>query len=203
MNTGFVVLSIFAGFICGSIPFGYLAGVLNRLDVRRHGSGNIGFTNVARILGLGWALPVLILDIAKGILPVIFAQSVGLLPVLVGLGAVLGHIFSPWLKFNGGKGVATTIGVAALLCPRSLFAALGLFLCILLITGYVSVSSISFAFILPVLTLIFYRTNSSLLLFTAILTVVIIYRHIPNLKRLLSRTEPKFGLWQRVFSKRV
>ncbi len=198
-----MALAFFIGFLCGSVPFGYLAGAVNRIDIRRYGSGNIGFTNVQRVLGLKWAAPVLLLDIAKGVLPVIFARSLNLLPVIVGTGAVLGHIFSPWLKFNGGKGVATTIGVAAVLCPRSLLWSLLLFFIILLITGYVSLSSISLALTLPLMTHLLYPHNPSLLLFTLILTIVIIYRHIPNIRRLLAKSEPKFGLWLKLFGKSV
>ncbi len=198
-----MVWAFLIGFLCGSVPFGYLAGAVNRIDIRRYGSGNIGFTNVQRVLGLKWSIPVLVLDIAKGVLPVIFARSFNLLPVIVGTGAVLGHIFSPWLKFNGGKGVATFIGVATVLCPRSLFWSLLLFLIILLITGYVSLSSISLALTLPLMNLIFYRDNLPLILSTFIITTVIILRHNGNIRRLLSKTEPKFGLWLKLFGKSV
>jgi len=203
VNAGPMVWAFLIGFLCGSVPFGYLAGAVNRIDIRRYGSGNIGFTNVQRVLGLKWSIPVLVLDIAKGVLPVIFARSFNLLPVIVGTGAVLGHIFSPWLKFNGGKGVATFIGVATVLCPRSLFWSLLLFLIILLITGYVSLSSISLALTLPLMNLIFYRDNLPLILSTFIITTVIILRHNGNIRRLLSKTEPKFGLWLKLFGKSV
>jgi glycerol-3-phosphate acyltransferase PlsY len=198
VNPVLAALGFLIGFLCGSVPFGYLAGVINQIDIRKHGSGNIGFTNVQRILGLKWALPVLVLDSAKGVLPVIFARSFNLVPLTVGIGAVLGHIFTPWLKFNG---VATTIGVAALLCPRSLLWSLLLFLIILFITGYVSLASISLALALPVMTFFFYRAQLSLLLFTIVIAIIIIYRHISNIRRLLSHREPKFGLWLRVFGK--
>ncbi|MEO0067979.1 MAG: glycerol-3-phosphate 1-O-acyltransferase PlsY [candidate division WOR-3 bacterium] len=201
MNAGRIILSIFIGFLFGSIPFGYLAGLINHIDIRKKGSGNIGFTNVQRILGLKWAVPVLILDIAKGIVPVIFAQSFGLLAPLVGLGAILGHIFSPYLKFNGGKGVATSIGVAAVICPRSLLPSVLVLLLILLITGFVSLSSLCFSLSLPVFTLIFYQGNLLLLVFALCITILIFIRHLPNINRLINRTEPKFGLWLKLFSK--
>ncbi|MEO0050593.1 MAG: glycerol-3-phosphate 1-O-acyltransferase PlsY [candidate division WOR-3 bacterium] len=201
MNAGRIILSIFIGFLFGSIPFGYLAGLINRIDIRKKGSGNIGFTNVQRILGLKWAVPVLILDIAKGIVPVIFAQSFRLLAPLVGLGAILGHIFTPYLKFNGGKGVATSIGVAAIICPRSLLPSVLVLLLILLITGFVSLSSLCFSLSLPVFTLIFYQGNLLLLVFALCITILIFIRHLPNINRLINRTEPKFGLWLKLFSK--
>ncbi len=201
MNAGLVVFSLFAGFVCGSIPFGYLAGLINHLDIRKKGSGNIGFTNVQRILGWKWAVPVLILDIAKGVVPVVFARGFGLLPAAVGLGAILGHTFTPYLKFSGGKGVATSIGVAAVLCPRSLFPSVFVLLLILLITGFVSLSSLGFSLSLPLLTLIFYQGNPILLIFTLCITILLIIRHIPNIKRLLTGSEPRFGLWLKLFAK--
>lgn len=191
--------SLLTGFVFGSIPFGYLAGRLNRIDIRKHGSGNIGFTNVQRVLGLGWAVPVLVLDLAKGIVPVLLADQLGLLPELVGLGAIAGHIFCPWLRFNGGKGVATTMGVTAVLCPRAFVPALAVFLVVLLIFGFVSLSSISFALTLPVLTRLFYRFDWTLLMFTLFTGMLIIIRHVPNIRRLTAGKEPKFELWRKLF----
>lgn len=201
MNIGQVIISLLFGFLPGSIPFGYLAGLLNKMDIRKAGSGNIGFTNVQRTLGWRWALPVFILDISKGLLPVAFASRLELIPALVGFGAVAGHIFTPWLRFQGGKGVATLIGVSALLCPRSLLIALTAFLVILLLLGFVSVSSISLALTLPVFTRIFYPNSFTLFLFTLGTGVIVILRHIPNIRRLTERTEPKFGPWQKIFER--
>ena len=133
------ISSLLVGAAFGSIPFGYIAGRLKRIDIRRHGSGNIGFTNVQRTMGWAWAVPVLLLDVAKGLVPTALARGFGLVPPLVGIGAVLGHVFSPWLGFKGGKGVATTIGVAALLCPRSLLVGLRVYLVALAATGIISV----------------------------------------------------------------
>jgi glycerol-3-phosphate acyltransferase PlsY len=195
------VLSVVAGAALGSIPFGYVAGRLNHIDIRTKGSGNIGFTNVQRTLGWVWAVPVLVLDIAKGMVPVALAGRLGLVPPLVGLGAVLGHVFTPWLRFNGGKGVATTIGVAALLCPRSLLAGLGLYLAVLLATGFISVSSLVLAASLPGLTAAFYPHDRALLLFTIGVGAVIVVRHHANLRRLADGTEPRLGLWLRLFRK--
>ncbi len=199
MNPTQIFLSLIGGFLPGSIPFGHLAGLINRIDVRKTGSGNIGFTNVYRVLGWKWALPVLILDITKGLLPVAFASSLGLLPALVGLGAVTGHIFTPWLKLQGGKGVATTIGVTAILCPRSFIAGIGVYLLILLLSGFISLSSLIFALTLPFLTWLFYPQNPLLLTFTIGIGIIIVIRHIANIRRLLNGTEPKFGLWQKLF----
>ena len=101
------IWSLLAGAAFGSVPFGHIAGRLNGIDIRRHGSGNIGFTNVQRTIGWAWAVPVLLLDVTKGLVPTAIARSFGLVPPLVGIGAILGHVFCPWLGFKGGKGVAT------------------------------------------------------------------------------------------------
>ncbi len=192
------ILSLLAGFIPGSVPFGYLAGRMRGIDIRRRGSGNIGFTNVYRTLGPWWAVPVLVFDVLKGIIPVALARPLGLVPALVGVGAVLGHVFTPWLGFNGGKGVATTIGVSALVCPRSLTAALGVYAVVLLLFGFISLSSLVFGAALPLLTALFYR-EPPLVVFAAAVAAVIIFRHRSNIARLVRGAEPRFGPWLRVF----
>jgi acyl phosphate:glycerol-3-phosphate acyltransferase len=195
------LLSLLAGAACGSVPFGYFAGRLKGIDIRRHGSGNIGFTNVQRTIGWAWAVPVLLFDAGKGLLPTVFAGPLGLTPALVGLGAILGHVFCPWLGFNGGKGVATTIGVTAILCPKGLLAGLGIYLAVLAITGFVSLSSLSFACVLPVLTALIYRHDASLLIVTSAVAAVIVLRHAANVKRLAAGTEPRLGLWLKLSRK--
>ena len=193
--------SLLVGAAFGSVPFGYIAGRLNRIDIRKRGSGNIGFTNVQRTIGWAWAVPVLLLDIAKGLVPTAIAHGVGLVPPLVGIGAILGHVFCPWLEFKGGKGVATTVGVAVFLCPRSLLAGLGVYLVVLAATGFVSVSSLSLAVALPMLTAMFYRNSALLLVFAAGVGLIIICRHISNMRRLAAGTEPRLGLWLKLFRK--
>jgi len=195
------VLSLLVGAAFGSIPFGYVAGRLNGIDIRQHGSGNIGFTNVQRTMGWTWALPVLLLDAAKGLAPTAMSHGFGLIPPLVGIGAVLGHVFCPWLEFKGGKGVATTIGVAAFLCPRALIAGLGIYLVLLAATGFVSVSSLAFAVALPALTALFYRGGGLLLLFAVGVGAIIVVRHVSNMRRLAAATEPRLGLWLRLFKR--
>jgi hypothetical protein len=114
-----LLTAIVGGFLCGSIPFGYWAGKLKGLDIRQHGSGNIGATNVIRVCGKGIGIPVFILDMLKGWLPTWYAgvhlaagtSSGTTLAVLAGFAAILGHTFTPWLGFKGGKGVATATGV--------------------------------------------------------------------------------------------
>lgn len=184
------------------MPFGYLAGRFRGFDIRRQGSGNIGFTNVQRTMGWGWAVPVLLFDVAKGIVPVALATRLGLLPALVGLGAVCGHVFCPWLGLHGGKGVATTIGVSAFVCPRSLLVGLGTYLVVLIATGFVSVSSLAFALMLPPLTALLYRNDPWLLAFTIGLSLIILLRHRANIERLTHGTEPRLALWIRLFRRR-
>ena len=193
--------SLLFGAAFGSIPFGYVAGRVRGIDIRRHGSGNIGFTNVQRTIGWAWAVPVLLLDAAKGLIPAAVAQGFGLIPPLVGIGAILGHVFCPWLGFNGGKGVATTIGTAAFLCPRSLLAGLGIYVIVLAATGFVSVSSLAFAAALPMLTALFYRGGVLLLVFAVVVAAVIVARHAYNIRRLADGAEPRLGLWLKLFKK--
>jgi glycerol-3-phosphate acyltransferase PlsY len=195
------VASLLVGAAFGSVPFGYIAGRLNGIDIRRHGSGNIGFTNVQRTIGWTWAVPVLLLDVAKGLAPTAFASDFGLIPPLVGFGAILGHVFCPWLGFKGGKGVATTVGVAAFLCPRSLLLGLGIFVIVLAATGFISASSLALAAALPLLTALLYGVNTYLLIFATGVALVVVYRHASNMRRLAAGTEPRLGLWLKLFRK--
>lgn len=199
MTPSSIALSLLFGFACGSIPFGYIAGQLRATDVRVHGSGNIGFTNVLRTLGWAWALPVLILDAAKGLIPALLAGRIGLVPPLVGFAAVAGHVFTPWLGFRGGKGVATAIGVTAILCPRALLAGLAVYLIALIGSGFISLSSLAFALLLPFLVLLLYPGQLPLFVFCLGLSVIIIIRHRANIERLSRGAEPRLGLWLRLF----
>lgn len=183
--------SFFFGFVLGAIPFGYLIARIKGIDIRKYGSGNIGFTNVQRILGFRFALPVFILDFTKGLLPTLFANRLELIPVLVGIGAILGHIFTPSLKFRGGKGVATTFGVALILTPISFVPSIVLFVIVLFAFSYVSLASITFAIALPILTTILVN-NWSLLLFSFLSGGLLILTHRSNIRRLLRKEETKF-----------
>jgi len=149
-----------AGYLIGGVPFGYVMARLRGIDVREVGSGNIGATNVGRALGRGWGLLALALDIAKGMLPVLFlapalARWVGAADreyalTAMGLGAILGHIFTPYLRFRGGKGVATSVGVFAALTHYWIALPLVVYVIIKKLTGYVSAGSIALAVLLPV-----------------------------------------------------
>uniref|UniRef100_A0A7C6A922 Glycerol-3-phosphate acyltransferase n=1 Tax=candidate division WOR-3 bacterium TaxID=2052148 RepID=A0A7C6A922_UNCW3 len=186
-------VSFFFGFILGAIPFGYLMGRIKKIDIRRYGSGNIGFTNVNRVLGFWFALPVLLFDFAKGFLPTLFASRLELLPTWVGTGALFGHIFSPFLKFRGGKGVATLFGVALALTPVSFVLSIGLFAIILFAFSYVSLASISFALALPIITFIL-NDNQTIFFFTLLFGIMLILTHRSNIRRLVKKQEAKFSI---------
>jgi len=193
-NLSIYFASFLLGFICGSIPFGYIIARLKKVDITQIGSKNIGSTNVYRTFGLVYAIPVLILDLAKGFLPVFFASVFGLIPVVVGLGAILGHIFTPWLSFRGGKGVATTIGVMSALMPLALLCGIGIFMATLLIFSYISLASMSFAVSLPIFAVSLYRSDRFLLILSLIIALLILVRHKDNIKRIGNRTEPRISL---------
>lgn len=199
-NSNFLVYfaSLIIGYLIGSIPFGFLISRLKRIDIRNYGSKNIGFTNVYRTLGPLYAIPVLILDVAKGFLPTYFASNLELIPSIVGLGTILGHIFTPFLHFKGGKGVATTIGALLALTPIVLLVGIGIFTVVLAIFSYVSLASICFAISLPITALFFYPKDLKLLLGIIIISLLIIVSHRSNLIRLFNKTEPKFSLRKKI-----
>ncbi|MCX8014793.1 MAG: glycerol-3-phosphate 1-O-acyltransferase PlsY [candidate division WOR-3 bacterium] len=182
------------GFIMGSIPFGYLIARIRKIDIRNYGSKNIGFTNVYRTLGAVYAVPVLILDVAKGFLPTFWGSKLGLTAELIGLSAILGHIFTPWLLFKGGKGVATTIGVLSALAIKVLGAGILVYIIILLAFSYVSLSSLFFAISLPIFTWLFYPQQKLLIGIMILISIVIIIRHKDNITRLIKKEEPRFSL---------
>lgn len=191
----------------GSIPFGYLAGRINGIDIRAHGSFNIGATNVLRVLGKRWGFAVFFVDALKGFAAVRFAafivaEHVGVVehPEVYGLIAaaacVAGHSFPVWLHFKGGKGVATSAGAILGIMP---IAAIAIFLVWLLVfqtTRYVSLASITAACALPVVVafLIWLRVTHglTLLFFSLVMTVIVLWRHRSNFSRLLHGTEQRF-----------
>jgi glycerol-3-phosphate acyltransferase PlsY len=187
-------ISVIFGFLIGSIPFGYIIARIKGIDIRNYGSKNIGFNNVNRVLGLFFGIPVLILDIAKGFLPVFFSNQLGMVGALVGLGAILGHSVTPWLGFRGGKSVATTIGVMLALIPIALACGIGVFIIFTLIFSYISLASIALAVSLPIWVLILYRGEILIVVLTAVVAVLIIIRHKDNIKRIIKKTEPKIML---------
>lgn len=183
------------GYLLGSIPTGFVLGARAGVDVRKSGSGNVGATNVARVLGKRQGIYTLIADAAKGWLPVAVALHLGLatpIAALVGTAAFLGHLFPVFLHFKGGKGVATALGVFTALAPLGTLVLVALFAAIMLFSRTVSLSSIIAAAAAPAVFWCFsYAT--AVVAAGAVLAAMIIVRHRSNIQRLLAGTEPKFG----------
>jgi glycerol-3-phosphate acyltransferase PlsY len=181
----------------GAIPTSYIAGRLGRgLDLRQHGSRNLGATNVYRVLGWRYAVPVGVIDVAKGALPVaLLGRSPGApawLPLALGIAAVMGHMFSPFVGFKGGKGVATAAGVFVALAPVAIAISAAIWWLVLWLSGYVSLSSLVASVLLPVgvrLT----EPDASYTLYAGItLASLIVVSHRANIRRLFAGTEHKF-----------
>jgi glycerol-3-phosphate acyltransferase PlsY len=203
MSLSLIVISV--AYLLGSIPFGFLLVLLvNKEDIRAKGSGNIGATNVLRSGAKGLGVLTFLLDGAKGYAAVAVAdflsrnQSPPVLhnqAILAGLFVILGHIFPVWLRFKGGKGVATAFGVFLALCPWAALLALGIWLVILLLTRYVSLASILAAVALPFLTLWLspgrYGYTSGAVVFVCCWIVIV--KHRQNIQRLMHGTEHGFG----------
>lgn len=186
------ILGFVMAYLIGSIPFGM---ILTRLsgagDLRRIGSGNIGATNVLRTGRKSLALATLLLDALKGALPVWFAGAFfgPDMAVVAGLGAVLGHCFPVWLKFNGGKGIATAAGVVLTLTPLVGLLALALFIALVYLTRYVSLGSVVAAVLTAPLAYIFGHVQASELYL--LLGLISIVKHHTNIRRLFAGTESK------------
>ena len=188
-------------YLLGSIPFGLiLVRVVRGEDVRLTGSGNIGATNVARSGGVKLGIATLVLDALKGYLAVLIASTVshrnaaielGLAASLAALFAILGHVFPVWLKFRGGKGVATAVGAFVGLAPRAVLVVLAVFIVIVLISRYVSLGSIVASAVFPLLAFFLYRAEASPAAIAVMLaaSLLIILKHKANIKRLLDGTE--------------
>jgi acyl phosphate:glycerol-3-phosphate acyltransferase len=198
------LLIISVCYLLGSIPFGYLAGKIAGMDVRQHGSGNIGATNVLRTLGWKYGYLVFLADVVKGFVAVRFALFLGnfwtgapyRLGVLAAICAVAGHSFPVWLGFRGGKGVATSAGAYLGLVPGASLVAVVVWVIFFLTFRFVSVASVAAAIALPIAVCFFvpaYADGRVLLLcFSAALAVLVTVRHRANLGRLLQGTEPRF-----------
>jgi acyl phosphate:glycerol-3-phosphate acyltransferase len=188
------IIAIFS-YLIGSIPAGYIVGRLAGLDVRKSGSGNIGATNVARVAGKGRGLLTLLADSAKGFIPAIIAQQMAFdhtAVALIATAAFLGHLYPVFLRFQGGKGVATAFGVLLALAPMATLVSLAVFTAVILSSRTVSLSSIAAAIAAPI-ALWFLSYPLPLIVMSALFAVMIILRHRENIRRLLSGTEPRFG----------
>ncbi len=192
------LLLLYAGlaFLFGSIPFGFLLARLKKVDIRKQGSGNIGATNVYRTLGVGLGLLTLALDFVKGFLPAYLIRQVPQFHeeyygILIGTCAVIGHMFSPALAFKGGRGVATGLGVVLAVTPPVAGIALLLWLPLLLLTRYMSLSCLIGAWSTPISAYAFSYGREVVLLYLLISTLIT-YKHLPNIHRLLQGTEHRF-----------
>jgi len=186
------VLLLFSFYLLGSIPFGVLFAKMKGVDPRKGGSGNIGATNVMRTAGKTMGLLTLISDLLKGGIPAFVGKSLygpewGF---LFGLSAFFGHLFPVFLKFKGGKGVATATGLYLVLTPLPLVLSLGVFVVVLLITRRVSLGSISGALSIPCF-LYLNNEKQSLFYLALLLSSFIIIRHFSNIKRLIAGREPR------------
>jgi acyl phosphate:glycerol-3-phosphate acyltransferase len=187
------VLCIIA-FLTGSIPFGVVLAKLQKVDIRAQGSGNIGATNVARVMGKKAGLLTLLGDLIKGLVIVAVAQSIyekETSVALAGLMVFLGHLYSVFLKFKGGKGVATSLGLFSFIMPWATLGAVGIFSASLWISNTVSLSSIIAAIFLPLFA-IYFKLPLPYIYLAVIIGLFTLQRHYGNVIRLIDGTEPKF-----------
>lgn len=191
-------------YLIGAIPFAYImVKLIKKTDLRNVGSGNVGTTNAMRVLGWKLGLVVFLLDFLKGFIAVGLVSGIfgsltlidsapNLIRIIAGVCAICGHVWTVFLKFKGGKGVATSAGVFAFLIPIPFLLTFAVFILVMSISRIVSLSSISAASAFPILTFIF-KQDLDLKIFTIFLAVLIILTHIPNLKRLINGTEKRLS----------
>ena len=200
-------LGFAAAYVIGSIPTAYIFGrVIKGIDIREHGSGNIGATNVFRVIGKAPGIIVLIIDALKGLICVTYLASgfLYLAPVtrpelyriLVGLSAIAGHNWMLFLKFKGGKGVAASAGVAIGLIPKIFWLGFLVWLITFFITGFVSLASIIAIISVPIFTLAF-GEPAEIVIFMCLLCLIIIYKHKPNIRRLARGEEKRIPFFKK------
>ena len=199
------ILTALGAYLLGSIPTGFLVARVHGVDIRTMGSKNMGATNVFRVLGKGSGILVLLVDALKGWGAISFTRYVilphyfygggpheAVAPIVAGLFAILGHIYPCWLKFKGGKGIATSSGVMIALVPVALLISLAMWLLAFGTTRYVSVASITGAVVLPVAT--WFTTHDLMLtIITSLVAALAIYKHKGNIQRLKNGTENRFN----------
>lgn len=193
-----VVIALVGSYLVGAIPTSYLVGRLFRgIDLREHGSRNLGATNLYRVLGWRYAVPVGLFDVAKGALPVLILGPLGpaggLFPLACGITAVLGHVFSIFVGFRGGKGVATGAGVVLAVAPGAVAVAFAVWAVLVYATGYVSVGSICGAVAYPVAVYLLHADQRPYIGVHIGLATAIVWFHRANIRRLLNGTENRFG----------
>lgn len=199
----FTILCVIGAYLIGSIPSSlWLGKLFCGIDVRDYGSGNAGATNTFRVLGKWIGFPVLFIDVIKGYLPVFLVTVVSTFDagsvemvnhqLIAGIAAVLGHVFPVYAGFRGGKGIATLLGVLLAVHLQASLVSLGIFTVMFLLTGYVSLGSLSAAFLFPVvMVLIFKEQTPSLVYFSLSIAVIVLLTHQKNIERLLRREENK------------
>jgi len=208
MIVSLLSISLIGAYLIGSIPFAYVySKVIKKIDIRHYGSGNIGATNTLRVLGPRAGFIVLTLDILKGFIPVRLVMlflatsqitgTLDWLPVLIGIFSILGHSFTIFLSFKGGKGVATSAGVFIALCPVAFMGAIFIFCLIVAISKYVSLGSILASITILIANIINNGINMYIKGFTIVVVGFIIYTHKENIKRLINKTENKISFQKR------
>lgn len=190
-----VILAVTAAYLLGSIPFAFLLARRRGIDLRQSGSGNVGAANVLRTSGVTPAVLAMTLDGLKGMLAVLIAERVSAAPaapVAAGLASMLGHVYPVWLRFRGGKGVATAAGAFTMLAPAALAAAAAVFVLTVIATRMISAGSLSAAVTLAIAAVLM---NSSPLVIAgaALAAAIIVYCHRGNLARLMAGTERRVG----------
>jgi acyl phosphate:glycerol-3-phosphate acyltransferase len=209
VETWSYIATAVVAYLLGSIPTGYLVARSRGIDIRTVGSGNIGATNVFRILGKPAGIFVLLVDALKGFVscvfvgPLIFravggelengSQAHEYLKIVGAFLSILGHNYTCWLKFKGGKGIATSAGAALGLLPLALAVAAGTWIVLFAATRYVSVASIGAAFVLPFGAWLVARSSLRLIVVAAVIGALAIYKHRSNIQRLMNGTENRFG----------
>jgi glycerol-3-phosphate acyltransferase PlsY len=203
MNIIYIILLVLAGYLLGSISTAVWAGKLfHGIDIREHGSGNAGATNTIRVLGWATGIPVMLIDVGKGwlaaSLPIFFhladkgSNTLISLQIIVGVAAILGHLFPLFTGFRGGKGVGTTVGILLALHPLLTLSCLGVFLAMFIITGIVSVSSMSFGLAFPLFLFTLFHTDSIVFkVFSVIIGIGLIITHRENIGRIMRGEEKK------------
>ncbi|WP_410208232.1 glycerol-3-phosphate 1-O-acyltransferase PlsY [Fusobacterium sp.] len=197
-----IIFFLVMGYVLGALPNGVWIGKhFKKIDIREHGSKNSGATNSYRVLGPKYGLMVLVADALKGFLPPFVASHCGVTGnwlILIGMAAIIGHILSFFLKFKGGKGVATSLGVFLFLIPKVTLTLLLIFIIVVYATRYISLGSITAAVLLPIFTLIsplkYGIGRFPMMVMTIIIAVFVVYKHKSNIGRLLKGTENKFKL---------
>lgn len=209
MEVLYVALACVGAYLLGSVPSAVWIGKAMRgIDVREHGSGNMGATNTFRVLGVKVGIPVLLLDLFKGIaavkLVLLFNDVIPNtsdyvnLELLFGAMAVLGHIFPIFAGFRGGKGVATLAGIVLAISLFPALLAIGVFVITLLLSRYVSLSSILAGISFPILIIVIFKTSiTSLMIFSVIVAVLLLFTHQKNIERLINRQENKANLFKK------